>query len=1633
MKNRFTFFGAVLAALIHATSAHAQTSIVLDGTSGTNSITNSFSTTGGLNLSLGFFADYLVVGGGGSGGTPGGTGGQNTWGTGGGGGGGMLTGNTQLSTSNYSVSVGAGGTAPSFNNSSTTRGNNGSNSVFGSLTAIGGGGGGGGENSFSGVGADGGSGGGGGSKFSNAGGAGTSGQGNTGGNARNGDTSSAGERTAGGGGGGAGGVGGTPASGTSIGGNGGAGLTSSITGVSVTYAGGGGGGARDTFGGQTGGAGGSGGGGAGSTTDTAGSGTNGLGGGGGGRGADGVGGNGGSGVVIVRYQGASLGNIGGTVSAGTGSATGYTLHTFTNTGGTNFNMSGVNLDARLGATIGSAITGSGNLTIAGPGTITLGASNSYSGTTTIASNAVRLANAGTFGLGAVTNNSSVVLARTDSYVLANDMVGTGSLTQQGAGTATLTGNNTYSGNTAINAGTLQIGNGGTAGSLGSGAVSVATNSTLAFNRSDNIEIGAAVTGNGRLAQVGAGTMTITGANAYTGGTVVASGALRVGSGGTTGQLGSGAVAISNGAVLIFNRGDAVTMNNGLSGAGLLRQSGAGTLAVTANSSHSGGTVIDSGSVLDVGAGGSTGSLGSGGVTNNGTLIYNRSGFTTFANNISGTGGVDITTTASFTTLSGSNTYSGSTRIRGTEVTIGQNALAGSTLTTFTNDRTTTLEVKALASGATYNVGGLAGTRNVNFNSGVNTINAGANNENTSFSGTLTSSGTGGFNKVGSGTLSLLGNNNNLIGGLNIRSGAVEVAGGSTDSLLRVGMSNGDVATLQVSGGTLSGSVLVGLGNGSTGTLNVTGGSLTSANLQVGQGVGSTTAFNISGGQVTSTSDARFGVGSNSVTTLNISGGSFTHQGANPLSLVAFASGSDVTLNLTGTGTLTSTRGIEAVSFSPSSVTVNLGAGGTAGALTARSIALHTSTARLNLNHTNSNYTLGGIIRGTNLVFSHNGSGSSVLTGSELDWQGGTTISQGTLQVGNGGNHRAFFAARGITNNGTLVFDASNSIVVGGVVSGAGSLVKNGAGSLIIRSTNTYSGGTVINAGSLATEGADRLLGSGAVTVNTNGTFTLGGAQTLSALSGSGLINLGTNRLTVGASDSEFAGRVSGAGGITKAGAGIFTLSGSNSYKGDTIVNAGRLVLGSSNALGSASVVKVNTGGTLEASQRVVVGFVDLNGGSIVGSNNLVSALTLINSGSVSGLANPLDNAYAAGILKRTAGVATVDGANTFTGTVNIEAGTVQLAGGSFASDSSLLLAGGATMDLNNSSQTFSTVDGAAGSISLGSGNLTVAGAGNSDFGGVISGSGKLIKSGLGTMTLTAAQSYSGGTEVTGGRLVGNTTSLGGAIANSATVEFSQQSNGLLGAAITGSGGLVKSGLGALTISNVQNYTGGTAVNDGTLIVNGSIANSTVTVNNGGTLSGSGSLGGLIVNSGGTISPGNSPGTQNVTGNVVWNAGGNYNWQIHDASPGGAGLSTGWDRISATGSLDLSALTVGSEFNINLWSLSGVAPDANGNALNFDPSQSYTWTILTAAGGISGYTGTSQFNINTGSANGAAGFSNLLNDGTFSVVQSGNNLNLVFTSAGGQPIPEPGTWAAAALLVGGAALMRWRKRVHAERS
>jgi fibronectin-binding autotransporter adhesin len=235
-------------------------------------------------------------------------------------------------------------------------------------------------------------------------------------------------------------------------------------------------------------------------------------------------------------------------------------------------------------------------------------------------------------------------------------------------------------------------------------------------------------------------------------------------------------------------------------------------------------------------------------------------------------------------------------------------------------------------------------------------------------------------------------------------------------------------------------------------------------------------------------------------------------------------------------------------------------------------------------------------------------------------------------------------------------------------------------------------------------------------------------------------------------------------------------------------------------------------------------------------------------------------------------------------------------------------------------------------------------------------------------------------------------------------------------AVSGSGGLALSGH-RLELTGSSSYTGGTWVHAGTLVVTGGVAaSSTVrvdagatfdvsaqaggyTVASGQTLAGNGTVAGSVTVGGeATLAPGASPGTLTVTGNATLGPGGNYNWQVYDVT-GTAGAAGGWDLVSVGGVLDV-ASTSATPFKLNLWSLAGVGPDVNGNAINWSATTSGTWRIASAVGGITNFAA-DKFVINVSATNGTAGFSNPLSGGTFSLVQSGNDLNLLFT-----PVPPP---------------------------
>ena len=172
--------------------------------------------------------------------------------------------------------------------------------------------------------------------------------------------------------------------------------------------------------------------------------------------------------------------------------------------------------------------------------------------------------------------------------------------------------------------------------------------------------------------------------------------------------------------------------------------------------------------------------------------------------------------------------------------------------------------------------------------------------------------------------------------------------------------------------------------------------------------------------------------------------------------------------------------------------------------------------------------------------------------------------------------------------------------------------------------------------------------------------------------------------------------------------------------------------------------------------------------------------------------------------------------------------------------------------------------------------------------------GDIVKVGAGRLILTGANTYTGGTIVSTGELVGNTTSLQGAIANNAAVEFAQATNGTYGGVMSGSGTLTKTGAGAVTLTGANTYTGGTTVAVGTLNVTGSLV-SAVTVNSGAALNGTGTVGALNVLAGGSVNPG-APGTADratltVTGAATLN--GTYTANIASN-----------DRITAGGALTL---------------------------------------------------------------------------------------------------------------------------------
>ncbi|EIF6193521.1 fibronectin-binding autotransporter adhesin ShdA [Salmonella enterica subsp. enterica serovar Livingstone] len=299
-------------------------------------------------------------------------------------------------------------------------------------------------------------------------------------------------------------------------------------------------------------------------------------------------------------------------------------------------------------TLDNNVTGEGQIVKSGSDELIVTGDNTYSGGTTISDGTLIADHADSLGTGAVANSGVLQVGEGE---LENTLSGSGSLMKTGTGELTLSGDNSYSGGTTITDGTLTADH---ADSLGTGAV--ANSGVLQVGEG---ELENTLSGTGSLVKTGTGELTLSGDNSYSGGTTITDGTLTADH---ADSLGSG--DIDNSGVLQVGEGE---LENTLSGSGSLVKTGTGELTLNGDNTYSGGTTITGGTLTADHAD----SLGTGAIANSGVL---QVGEGELENTLSGSGSLVKTGTGELT-LSGDNSYSGATTITdGTLIAANVNAL-----------------------------------------------------------------------------------------------------------------------------------------------------------------------------------------------------------------------------------------------------------------------------------------------------------------------------------------------------------------------------------------------------------------------------------------------------------------------------------------------------------------------------------------------------------------------------------------------------------------------------------------------------------------------------------------------------------------------------------------------------------------------------------------------------------------------------------------------------------------------------------------------------------------------------------------------------------------------------------------------
>ncbi|RAZ89625.1 autotransporter outer membrane beta-barrel domain-containing protein [Mesorhizobium hawassense] len=305
----------------------------------------------------------------------------------------------------------------------------------------------------------------------------------------------------------------------------------------------------------------------------------------------------------------------------------------------------------------------------GNSTWALTADNTATQAWTISQGTLQIGNGGATGsiLGNAANNATLAFDRSDAYTYAGVISGSGAVNQIGAGTTILTGDSTYGGGTTISVGTLQLGNGGTTGSI---LGDVIDNGTLAFNRSDTYTFAGAISGAGAVNQIGAGMLILTGDNSYTGPTTISVGTLQLGNGGTTGSITGN---ITNNGTLVFDRSNAMTLAGAISGSGAVVQQGNGSTTLNGANTYSGGTTISAGTLI-----GQATSFGTGNILNDAALVFDQPADASFAAAIDGTGTLTKQGAGNLN-LTGTSALGGATTIEAGKLSIN-GSLANSAVT-----------------------------------------------------------------------------------------------------------------------------------------------------------------------------------------------------------------------------------------------------------------------------------------------------------------------------------------------------------------------------------------------------------------------------------------------------------------------------------------------------------------------------------------------------------------------------------------------------------------------------------------------------------------------------------------------------------------------------------------------------------------------------------------------------------------------------------------------------------------------------------------------------------------------------------------------------------------------------------------